>query len=223
MNAVEIEEAVSKLASEPLDSKAFPYAFPEAFGNPTTIAKLKSGASNASDVPGGVLQRRNIHLAVCAPGEVTRTLAVLKACPATQNPRNKIKFVLATDGETIEAENLSSIEGATVACPYADLPNHFGFFLPLARHYGRRANPQDRSDGRRRGCTTRRGESRSHLLVCRCRSRCELRTIQHQSRQTRDASSQFLLGRAARSGNEGSLRSPLQASRMVSCAALRGQ
>jgi hypothetical protein len=133
MNAVEIDEAVSKLASEPFDPKAFPYAFLEAFGNkPTTIAKLKSGASNASDVPGGVLQRSNIHLAVCAPGEATRTLGALKASPATQNPRNKIKFVLATDGETIEAEDLSSEEGATVACPYADLPNHFGFFLPLA-------------------------------------------------------------------------------------------
>ena len=83
-------------------------------------------------MPGGVLQRSNIHLAVCAPGEVTRTLGALKASPATQNPRNKIKFILATDGETIEAEDLSSNEGATVACPYAELPNHFGFFLPLA-------------------------------------------------------------------------------------------
>ena len=109
MNAVEIEEAVSKLASEPFDPKTFPYAFLEAFGNKSaTIAKLKSGASNGPDVPGGVLQRSNIHLAVCAPGEVTRTLAALKASPATQNPRNKIKFVLATDGETIEAEDLSS-------------------------------------------------------------------------------------------------------------------
>ncbi len=133
MNAVEIEEAVSKIASEPFDPKAFPYAFLEALGNKaTTITKLKSGASNASDVPGGVLQRSNIHLAVCAPGAVTRTLGALKASPATQNPRNKIKFVLATDGETVEAEDLSSNERATVACPYADLPDHFGFFLPLA-------------------------------------------------------------------------------------------
>ena len=133
MNAVEIEEAVSKLASEPFDPKTFPYAFLEAFGNKaTTIAKLKSGASNASDVPGGVLQRSNIHLATCAPGEVTRTLAALKASPATQNPRNKIKFILATDGETIEAEDLASSEAETVACVYSEFPNHFGFFLPLA-------------------------------------------------------------------------------------------
>ena len=48
--------------------------------------------------------------------------------PATA--RAKAKFVLATDGETFEAEDLAS--GETVACAYADFPDHFGFFLPLA-------------------------------------------------------------------------------------------
>ena len=42
----------------------------------------------------------------------------------------KARYILATDGVTLEAEDLSS--GETVACDYADLPNHFGFFLPLA-------------------------------------------------------------------------------------------
>ena len=42
----------------------------------------------------------------------------------------KAKFVLATDGDDFEAEDLAS--GETVACAYADFPNHFGFFLPLA-------------------------------------------------------------------------------------------
>src|SRR5208282_1517343 len=36
----------------------------------------------------------------------------------------------ATDGDTFEAEDLAS--GETVACGYADFPDHFGFFLPLA-------------------------------------------------------------------------------------------
>jgi hypothetical protein len=51
-----------------------------------------------------------------------------KASPATA--KAKAKFVLATDGDTLEAEDLAS--GETVACAYADFPNHFGFFLPLA-------------------------------------------------------------------------------------------
>jgi hypothetical protein len=63
MNAVEIEEAFSRLAGAPFDPADFPFAFLEAFGNkPTTLKKLKSGSSNQSDLPGGVLQRNNIHL-----------------------------------------------------------------------------------------------------------------------------------------------------------------
>jgi len=128
MNAVEIEEAVSALAEGPFDAAEFPYEFLAAFGNKdTTIKRLRAGASNKSDV-GGVLQTNNIHLAAAAPGAVTQTLAALKASPATA--KAKAKFVLATDGDTFEAEDLES--GETLACDYADFPNHFGFFLPLA-------------------------------------------------------------------------------------------
>jgi len=43
MNAVEIEEAVSKLAEQPFDSESFPFAFLEAFGNKeTTIKRLET-------------------------------------------------------------------------------------------------------------------------------------------------------------------------------------
>ena len=129
MNAVEIEEAVSTLASSPFDAAAFPYAFLEAFGNKeTTLKRLRSGDSNQSDLPGGVLQRSNIHLKVCAEGEVTATLAALRLSPATT--RQKAKFILATDGTEFQAENL--LDGGTVACAYPDFHDHFGFFLPLA-------------------------------------------------------------------------------------------
>ncbi|HQU25138.1 MAG TPA: lactate dehydrogenase, partial [Acidiphilium sp.] len=129
MNAVEIEEAISALAERPFDSDEFPYAFLEAFGNKeTTLKRLRKGESNKSDL-GGVLQTNNIHIAVCKPGEVTRTLAALKASPATA--RAKARFVLATDGDLFEAEDLTT-DDAPVSCTYADFPNHFGFFLPLA-------------------------------------------------------------------------------------------
>ena len=128
MNAVEIEEAVSALAERPFDAAEFPFAFLEAFGNKaTTIKRLRTGASNRSDV-GGVLQTNNIHIAVAAPGAVTEMLGRLKASPATA--KAKAKFILATDGDTFEAEDVES--GETVACDYAAFPNHFGFFLPLA-------------------------------------------------------------------------------------------
>ncbi|KPF78360.1 lactate dehydrogenase [alpha proteobacterium AAP81b] len=128
MNAVEIEEAVSALAERPFDAAEFPFAFLEAFGNKaTTLKRLRTGASNRSDV-GGVLQTNNIHLAVAAPGHVSETLAQLKASPTTA--KAKAKYVLATDGDTFEAEDLET--GETVACDYRAFPDHFGFFLPLA-------------------------------------------------------------------------------------------
>lgn len=128
MNAVEIEQAITDLAEQPFDAATFPYAFLEAFGNKaTTIQRLRSGTTNKSDL-GGVLQTSNIHIAVCQPGQVTQTLAALKASPATT--KAKAKFVLATDGEDFEAEDLMGDD--TVACPFKEFPDHFGFFLPLA-------------------------------------------------------------------------------------------
>lgn len=129
MNAVEIESAVSDLALEPFNAKEFPYLFLAAFGNKdTTLKRLRSGNNNASDVLGGVLQRNNIHIAVAEPGRVGETLKALRESPTTA--KAKAKFILATDGQTIEAEEL--VTGETLACDYTDLPDHFGFLLPLA-------------------------------------------------------------------------------------------
>ncbi|MGR3565008.1 MAG: class I SAM-dependent DNA methyltransferase [Heliomarina sp.] len=131
MNAVEIEEAISALAEQPFDAEEFPFAFLEAFGNKaTTIKRLRSGASNKSDL-GGLLQTNNIHIKVCEEGRVSETIRELRDSPATQNSRNRVKFILATDGVTLEAEDLSS-DIAPIACDYKEFPDHFGFFLPLA-------------------------------------------------------------------------------------------
>ena len=101
MNAVEIEQAVSDLALQPFDASEFPFAFLAAFGNKeTTLKRLRAGNSNTSDITGGVLLRNNIHLAVCTPGNVDDTFKALRASPA--NIKGKPKFVLATDGETLE-------------------------------------------------------------------------------------------------------------------------
>ena len=130
MNAVEIEEAVSELIAQPFDAAEFPFQFLIAFGaKDTTIKRLRKGESNGSDVPGAVLQRNNIHIAVAPAGQVGTALAALRASPKTA--AQKAKFLLATDGETVEAEDLVSDE-PPIACAYADLPRHFGFFLPLA-------------------------------------------------------------------------------------------
>lgn len=129
MNAVEIEEAISALAAEPFDAEEFPYAFLQAFGRKETeLKRLRSGHSNKSDI-GGVLQRNHIHIKTCAQGEVKATLDALRASPATA--KAKARFILATDGVMLEAEELGS-EVPPIACAHADFADHFGFFLPLA-------------------------------------------------------------------------------------------
>ena len=128
MNPVEIEQAISALSEAAFDAEDFPFAFLEAFGRkPTEIKKLRKGDTNKSDI-GGLLQRNHIHISTCAAGEVSQTLAALKQSPATT--KFKARFILATDGDAFEAEDL--IGGETVACAYRDFPDHFGFFLPLA-------------------------------------------------------------------------------------------
>lgn len=129
MNAVEIESAVSELADQPFDAAEFPYLLLAAYDNKeTTLAKLRSGSTNKSDVKNGVLQRNNIHILVTDPGKVEAGLISLKLSPATA--KYKCEYVLATDGVLFQAEHLPS--GELIVCEYRQFPDHFGFFLPLA-------------------------------------------------------------------------------------------
>lgn len=129
MNAVEIEEAISDLVIQVFDRAEFPYQFLESFGNKdTTLTRLRKGNSNRTDVDGAVLQRTNIHILTTDEGGVEAGLKALRESPKTA--QQKAKFIFATDGAEIQAEDLSS--GDVLACAYTDLPTHFGFLLPLA-------------------------------------------------------------------------------------------
>jgi len=129
MNPVEIADAITELAQEPFYAAEFPFQFLAAFGNKkTAIDRLRKGNTNHSDIPGAVLQRSNIHIATCASGEVAATLDALRDSPKTKS--QKARFILATDGQDLQAEDLTT--GETIACEYAKLPDCFGFLLPLA-------------------------------------------------------------------------------------------
>ncbi|MFZ1744137.1 MAG: DNA methyltransferase, partial [Pontixanthobacter sp.] len=128
MSPVEIEEAVEALVEQSFDREEFPFQFLLAFDtSDAAIRRLKSGSQNQSDI-GGVLNRNNIHIATCDVGSVDETIAALRDSPKTASA--KAKFVLATDGEIIQAQNMGS--GEPLVCTYAELPDHFGFFLQLA-------------------------------------------------------------------------------------------
>ncbi|WP_355505470.1 DNA methyltransferase [Xanthomonas cannabis] len=132
MNAVEIEEAIYELAQAQFDRSEFPFQFLSAFGNNEVtlkrLRKIGSGGTNLSDVSDAVLQRNHIHLAVCETGRVREKFEALKA--SSKNTANRIKMILATDGESLEAEYLAN--GESLACPYAELAGHFDYFLPFA-------------------------------------------------------------------------------------------
>ncbi len=129
MNAVEIADAVADLAAQPFEAAEFPFQFLAAFDKKETqLKRLRKGDTNRSDIPGGVLLQSNIHLAVCRVGETHVTLGLLKG--SSQTAKAKAKFILATDGETLEAEELST--GESIASEFAKLAEHIGFFLPLA-------------------------------------------------------------------------------------------
>ena len=127
MNAVEIEEAVAELARQSFDGDDFPFAFLRAFGR-RDVELQRLRRANASDVPGGVLRRDSLHMAVCAPGATGAALAILRDSPKTA--ANRVKFILATDGVDMEAEEVAT--GEVRAFPLTELDRHFGFFLPLA-------------------------------------------------------------------------------------------
>ncbi len=128
MTPLEIEKAVEDLISLPFDGEEFPFQFLHAFDtSDAAIKRLRLGKQNQSDV-GGVLNRNNLHIATCEAGTVDAMFAKLRSSPKTASA--KAKFIFATDGETFQAEDV--ISGATLAKPLAELPDHFGFFLPLA-------------------------------------------------------------------------------------------
>src|ERR1700677_2266485 len=129
MNAVEIADAVADLAAQPFEAAEFPFQFLAAFDKKETqLKRLRKGDTNRSDLRGGVLLQSNIHMAVCPAGETHGTLGLLKASP--QTAKAKAKFILATDGQMLESEELST--GETIATEYPKLAEHIGFFLPLA-------------------------------------------------------------------------------------------
>ena len=128
MNAVEIEEAISALAEQPFDAQEFPFAFLQAFGNKeTTIKRLRTGASNKSDL-GGVLQTNNIHIAVAAARRGHEDPRRAEGQPGDGQGQGEVH---SGDGRRHLRGRGPDI-GETVACAYADFPDHFGFFLPLA-------------------------------------------------------------------------------------------
>lgn len=139
----EISDALSELASQPYDATEFPFSFALATGNtPATIAKLRNGSFNKSDLPGGVLMNQKFHFVHAMPGMVSAALDQLRANKRTA--KHKPAILITTDGVDVAAEHPKS--GDTLHCAYPELGDRFGFFLPAAgkeRYRAAEENPVD--------------------------------------------------------------------------------
>src|SRR6185312_15633583 len=143
MNPTEIFEALDALGKAPYDPNELPFAFAEATDNAkATIAKLKSGATNKSDVPAGVLLNGKFHFAPALPGLVLEVLDEIRA--SRKNAKAKPAILFSCDGEFIAAEQGKTAE--RVHFPLAEFGDHFSFFLPAAgknRYRAADENPVD--------------------------------------------------------------------------------
>jgi len=143
VNPAEIYDALAAVAAKPYDPAEFPFDFAAATdNNPATIAKLRNGSFNKSDLPGGVLMNQKFHFAPALPGMAAVTLDQLRANKRTL--KHKPAILIATDGVEIAAEHPKS--GDTLHCAYAELGDRFGFFLPAAgkeRYRAAEENPVD--------------------------------------------------------------------------------
>lgn len=143
MSPTEIADALDAIASAKFDPTEFGYAFAQATDNAqATIAKLKAGSTNKSDIADGVLLNGKFHYAPALPGMAAEMLDALRTSKRTVKAKPAI--LIATDGEMIAAEHPKS--GETLHCPFAELGTHFSFFLPAAgkeRYRAAEENPVD--------------------------------------------------------------------------------
>ncbi|MBB3133640.1 hypothetical protein FHS26_001353 [Rhizobium pisi] len=143
MNPTEIADALDTVAKAKFDPVEFGYSFAQATDNAqATVAKLKAGTTNKSDIPGGVLLNAKFHYAPALPGAAAGMLEALRA--SRRSAKAKPAILIATDGEMIAAEHPKS--GETLHCAFAELGTHFSFFLPAAgkeRYRAAEENPVD--------------------------------------------------------------------------------
>lgn len=143
MNPAEISAALNELAGKAYDPVSFPFDFASATdNNPATIAKLRNGSFNKSDLCGGVLMNQKFHFVPAMPGMVSAALDQLRSSKRTL--KHKPAILITTDGVEIAAQHPKS--GDTLYCAYSELGDRFGFLLPAAgkeRYRAAEENPVD--------------------------------------------------------------------------------
>ena len=118
-----------RLAEQPFDAAEFPFAFLQRLRQQGDDAQAAAHGRVQQVRPGRRAPAQQHPHRGCRAGRRSRRRS--PRCGAARRRRGrKAKFILATDGDELRGRGPDA--GETVACAYADFPNHFGFFLPLA-------------------------------------------------------------------------------------------
>lgn len=129
MNPTDIYDALDTIAKKPFERAEFPFEFALATDvAQAAVAKLRNGATNKSDLSGGVLFNKRFHYAPAPLGEVEATFEILKA--SSKNKSAKPAILFTTDGQTLSAIHPAS--GETLHCAFKELGDQYGFFLSAA-------------------------------------------------------------------------------------------
>src|ERR1700677_589020 len=136
MNPTEIEFAVRDLVGASHDPDKFPYELIGIYNaSKITVARLKSGQTNAAKRPGDVLWKKHLFFRPAKSGDDIGAIAdALAADPLTA--KHKPRFILVTNGEQVHARDLQLDD--TLNIEYGQLDESSDFLLPLAG-YERRA------------------------------------------------------------------------------------
>lgn len=143
MNIAEIEIQLNDLVEQPFNANEFVYRLLEIYNAPkATLTKLRKGTQNKGERPGDLLWARKLYFRPTAKGQVAQTLDGLKDLKATKS--QKPRFLFATDGQEVSTLDLKTDE--TLHFDFAELNDHFDFFLPLAgidKYEAVKENPAD--------------------------------------------------------------------------------
>ena len=115
------------------DVEEFAYDFLIACGKPEpTIKRLRNGDANESDVNGGVLLRRHIHIKACEKGGLREAMDALRNSRATKKMSNKVKFLLACDGQDVIMDIRDDSGTPPIEFSYHEFPERMQYLRSLA-------------------------------------------------------------------------------------------
>ena len=146
MTSLEIEQNLKRIV-ENFSPEDFLYDLLLAYGiSKTSTTRLKSGDYNLSKREGEILYKKKVFFRVEAADKLL--VAIESVANEERILRHSPRFAIVTDYKNLVAKDLKS--GKNLDIGINDLPNHYGFFLPLVNGEYNNHNGNDTEADRNR-------------------------------------------------------------------------